>query len=87
MLAKPPVNVSTADVYGKFRVQDVRVHPDIEEMIAALHAGDLLLIAGKGHETGQIVGTTELPFSDADVPRAALGARSSRTHSVVTCRL
>ena len=34
--------------------------------------GDALLIAGKGHETGQIVGDTTLPFSDADEARAAL---------------
>ena len=34
--------------------------------------GDVLLIAGKGHETGQIVGATVLPFSDHDAVRAAL---------------
>src|SRR5262249_10859511 len=32
--------------------------------IAALRPGDVLLIAGKGHETGQIVGKQVLPFSD-----------------------
>ncbi|MCW5692179.1 MAG: UDP-N-acetylmuramoyl-L-alanyl-D-glutamate--2,6-diaminopimelate ligase [Pseudolabrys sp.] len=32
--------------------------------IAALETGDVLLIAGKGHETGQIVGAKVLPFSD-----------------------
>jgi UDP-N-acetylmuramoyl-L-alanyl-D-glutamate--2,6-diaminopimelate ligase len=37
-----------------------------------LGAGDLLLIAGKGHETGQIVGSTVLPFSDHEAVRAAL---------------
>ena len=35
--------------------------------------GDVLLIAGKGHETGQIVGATVLPFSDHEAVRAALG--------------
>ena len=44
--------------------------------VAMLAAGDALLIAGKGHEIGQIVGDTTLPFSDADVARAAL--RSAR---------
>jgi UDP-N-acetylmuramoyl-L-alanyl-D-glutamate--2,6-diaminopimelate ligase len=34
--------------------------------------GDLLLVAGKGHETGQIVGATVLPFSDHEAVRAAL---------------
>ena len=33
---------------------------------------DALLIAGKGHETGQIVGDRTLPFSDAETARAAL---------------
>jgi UDP-N-acetylmuramyl tripeptide synthase len=40
--------------------------------VAMLHEGDALLIAGKGHETGQIVGDKTLPFSDADEARAAL---------------
>jgi UDP-N-acetylmuramoyl-L-alanyl-D-glutamate--2,6-diaminopimelate ligase len=40
--------------------------------IAALKAGDVLLIAGKGHETGQIVGDRVLPFSDHDAVAAAL---------------
>ena len=37
-----------------------------------LGAGDALVIAGKGHETGQIVGDRTLPFSDAEAARAAL---------------
>lgn len=37
-----------------------------------LGAGDVMLVAGKGHETGQIVGDTVLPFSDHDVVRALL---------------
>ncbi|MFI4948213.1 MAG: UDP-N-acetylmuramoyl-L-alanyl-D-glutamate--2,6-diaminopimelate ligase [Alphaproteobacteria bacterium] len=41
--------------------------------IAELHRGDLLVIAGKGHETGQIVGREILPFDDAAVAREALG--------------
>lgn len=40
--------------------------------MALLQAGDVLLIAGKGHETGQIVGATVIPFSDHDVVAAAL---------------
>ena len=40
--------------------------------IAALKTGDVLLIAGKGHETGQIVGDRVLPFSDHDAVAAAL---------------
>jgi len=37
-----------------------------------LNRGDVLLIAGKGHETGQIVGATVLPFSDHEAVRIAL---------------
>jgi len=40
--------------------------------IAALQTGDVLLIAGKGHETGQIVGDRILKFSDHDAVAAAL---------------
>jgi UDP-N-acetylmuramoyl-L-alanyl-D-glutamate--2,6-diaminopimelate ligase len=44
----------------------------IRAAIAMLTEGDVLLIAGKGHEIGQIVGDRTLPFSDADQARAAL---------------
>jgi UDP-N-acetylmuramoyl-L-alanyl-D-glutamate--2,6-diaminopimelate ligase len=40
--------------------------------IRLLGHGDVLLVAGKGHETGQIVGPTVLPFSDHEAVRAAL---------------
>ena len=40
--------------------------------IAELKSGDVLLIAGKGHETGQIVGDRIVPFSDHDAVAAAL---------------
>ncbi len=45
--------------------------------IAALQPGDALLIAGKGHETGQIVGDKVLPFSDHEAVAAALAARGA----------
>jgi UDP-N-acetylmuramoyl-L-alanyl-D-glutamate--2,6-diaminopimelate ligase len=47
----------------------------IKAGIAALQPGDALLIAGKGHETGQIVGNTTLPFSDHETVAAALAER------------
>ncbi len=47
----------------------------IRSAISALQPGDALLIAGKGHETGQIVGNVTLPFSDHDAVAAALAPR------------
>jgi UDP-N-acetylmuramoyl-L-alanyl-D-glutamate--2,6-diaminopimelate ligase len=40
--------------------------------IANLRSGDVLVVAGKGHETGQIVGDKVLPFSDHEAIREAL---------------
>jgi UDP-N-acetylmuramoyl-L-alanyl-D-glutamate--2,6-diaminopimelate ligase len=45
----------------------------IAAAIAELRRGDVLVIAGKGHETGQIVGSDILPFDDVAVAREALG--------------
>ncbi len=44
----------------------------IRTAIAELQAGDTLLIAGKGHETGQIIGERIVPFSDQDAAKTAL---------------
>ncbi|MGB1159698.1 MAG: UDP-N-acetylmuramoyl-L-alanyl-D-glutamate--2,6-diaminopimelate ligase [Alphaproteobacteria bacterium] len=38
----------------------------IETGLSAMEPEDLFIIAGKGHETGQIVGDTTLPFDDAE---------------------
>ncbi len=40
--------------------------------ISELRSGDVLLIAGKGHETGQIIGDRVVPFSDHEAVAAAL---------------
>jgi len=44
----------------------------IVEAVATLKRGDVLLVAGKGHETGQTVGTAVIPFCDHDAVEAAL---------------
>ena len=44
----------------------------IRAAIRELAPGDVLVVAGKGHETGQIVGDKTLPFSDHDAVRAAI---------------
>ena len=47
----------------------------ISRSIEDLRRGDVLLIAGKGHETGQIIGKQVLPFSDHEAVAAALAGR------------
>ena len=44
----------------------------IRSSVAALQAGDVLLVAGKGHESGQIIGDRTLPFSDHEAVETAL---------------
>jgi UDP-N-acetylmuramoyl-L-alanyl-D-glutamate--2,6-diaminopimelate ligase len=51
----------------------------ISAAIRGLGPGDALLIAGKGHETGQIVGKEILPFSDQEHARAVLSALGGRS--------
>lgn len=44
----------------------------IDAAVTMMQPGDVVLVAGKGHETGQIVGNTVRPFSDHDCLRQAL---------------
>ena len=50
----------------------------IAAAVGALAPGDVLIIAGKGHEPGQIVGDKVLPFDDMDVARKAAAAIGGR---------
>ena len=50
----------------------------IRTAVAALAAEDVLVIAGKGHEAGQTVGTAVLPFDDAEEARAAIALLGDR---------
>lgn len=45
----------------------------IRVAIGQLGPNDVLIIAGKGHESGQIIGDKTLPFDDAEVTRKVLG--------------
>jgi UDP-N-acetylmuramoyl-L-alanyl-D-glutamate--2,6-diaminopimelate ligase len=47
----------------------------IDRAVKEARAGDLVLIAGKGHERTQTIGTRMLPFDDVEVARAALARR------------
>ncbi len=46
--------------------------------VDALGPGDALLIAGKGHETGQVIGTDVYPFDDAEQASVAVAALDGR---------
>lgn len=47
----------------------------IEDAVAGLRAGDVLVIAGKGHEQGQIIGDRISPFDDVGAARKAADMR------------
>jgi len=54
----------------------VIVEPDraaaIGLAVAMASKGDVVVVAGKGHERGQYVGTTVIPFDDREVAAAAI---------------
>lgn len=50
----------------------------IAKAVADAAPSDLVVVAGKGHEDYQIMGTEKLPFSDVEEARAALNARAER---------
>jgi UDP-N-acetylmuramoyl-L-alanyl-D-glutamate--2,6-diaminopimelate ligase len=58
-------------------------HRRIVDRLAAIHAaleegkaGDTILLAGKGHETYQVLGTEKVPFDEREIVRAAVGGRA-----------
>jgi UDP-N-acetylmuramoyl-L-alanyl-D-glutamate--2,6-diaminopimelate ligase len=59
-----------AEAHGAAEIGDRR--EAIRNAIAGLQHGDVLLIAGKGHETGQIIGDRTVPFSDHEAVATAL---------------
>ena len=69
------------DILSGFPVGFTQFHiePDrrlaIDFALAEAQPGDCVLIAGKGHEAEQIIGTERLPFDDREVTRKLLGAR------------
>ena len=76
--SEEPASIRAAILEGAkaHKGADVREIGDRAAAIAAgvnlLASGDVLLVAGKGHETGQIIGSKTIPFSDHDAVRAAL---------------
>ena len=64
-------------------LKNYKIQPDreaaIEEALGAARPGDIVLIAGKGHEAYQLVKGRELPFDDRVVAAAALRKLAKRT--------
>lgn len=71
-----------SDVYKGFKNQDHRKFEQREEAInyaiEQAESGDVILLAGKGHEAYQIVGDQKLPFSDIELGLAALAQRNKK---------
>ncbi|HTM44403.1 MAG TPA: hypothetical protein VL137_05580, partial [Polyangiaceae bacterium] len=59
-------------------VKDLDRKSAIERAIASAQAGDLVLLAGKGHETYQIIGTQRTDFDDRQQACEALRRRRAR---------
>lgn len=74
-----PAEIARAIAMGLERHQGVRTELDREKAIATAileaREEDVVLVAGKGHETEQIIGTDTRQFSDVEVARAALRRR------------
>jgi UDP-N-acetylmuramyl tripeptide synthase len=73
---------STAELKNGFKEKGYVVEADrqraIQLGIAVSETGDTVLIAGKGHETYQIMGTTIKAFDDREEARKALRAVSGQ---------
>ncbi len=62
-------------------------HEAIDTAIELARPGDLVLIAGKGHEKYQVIGSKVLPFDDVSVARDALGRKRSNSGVVLASML
>jgi UDP-N-acetylmuramoyl-L-alanyl-D-glutamate--2,6-diaminopimelate ligase len=73
------IDAAVAGVESRFR-QALTIEADrraaIEAAIAWAAAGDIVVIAGKGHETTQTIGDDQVEFDDRQVARHALEQRS-----------
>ena len=73
-----PAAIIDAVQHGIDTPTDLRIEPDraaaIALAVAEAQSGDVVLVAGKGHETTQVVGDVVTPFDDRLVLRDALAA-------------
>lgn len=77
--SEKPAAILTDILKGVDKERPYKVIEDREEAIAfavsAAKRGDILLLAGKGHETYEIRGERRLPFSEKDLVKAAIDQR------------
>jgi UDP-N-acetylmuramoyl-L-alanyl-D-glutamate--2,6-diaminopimelate ligase len=71
------VEVGLREMDAKYEVELDRARA-IELAVSKAEPGDVVLIAGKGHEPYQLIGDQTLPFDDRVEARRALGARRQR---------
>ncbi len=67
-----------ASVRGEIRTVDGRARA-IDEAVAWARAGDVVLVAGKGHETGQEVAGVKHPFDDRQVLAEAIDRKNAES--------
>jgi UDP-N-acetylmuramoyl-L-alanyl-D-glutamate--2,6-diaminopimelate ligase len=76
--SEPASEIAAAVLAGASGGATVRVELDrraaIRDAIVEAAPGDVVLVAGKGHETGQTTGSVTTPFDDREVAREELGA-------------
>jgi len=71
--SEDPATIRAEILAASPKLQEIGDREDaINAAVKMLQPGDLLVVAGKGHESGQIIGDRTLPFSDHDVVRKAL---------------
>ena len=78
--SEDPVNIIDDIIAGiksgrSFHIQTNR-HKAIEEALAEAKSGDIVLIAGKGHEKYQIINDTIIPFDDRETAKQILSDNS-----------
>jgi UDP-N-acetylmuramoyl-L-alanyl-D-glutamate--2,6-diaminopimelate ligase len=76
-IVRPADRIGAKGTKGTPSIAIVDRREAIERAIREARPGDLVLIAGKGHEKYQVIGDKTLPFDDVEVARAALGRRRS----------
>jgi UDP-N-acetylmuramoyl-L-alanyl-D-glutamate--2,6-diaminopimelate ligase len=74
--ARIAAEVRAGDGSGRLEVELDR-RAAIATAIAEARPGDIVVVAGKGHETTQTIGDRVLPFDDREVARSLMGAGSS----------